>query len=129
MLRLLLPRLRRFALRLPRDPTSADDLVQATLERALTRWRSRRPQGNVRAWLFTILSRQFLDAQRRGRRYAWLLEWFAVTHSAEPSAERHALARSSLAVFVRLPAALPTLPCARKPFVTGAGGSASLASG
>src|SRR3546814_21041066 len=89
MLRLLLPRLRRFALRLPRDPTSADDLVQATLERALTRWRSRRPQGNVRAWLFTILYRQFLDAQRRGRRSAWLLAWFAGPDSAAPSAEQN----------------------------------------
>jgi RNA polymerase sigma-70 factor (ECF subfamily) len=109
VLRLLLPRLRRFALRLARDPASADDLVQATLERALTRWPGRRPEGNVRAWLFTILYRQFLDSQRRGRRYARLLEWFSGADSATPSVERQALARSSLDAFERLPEAQRTL--------------------
>jgi len=109
VLRVLLPRLRRFALRLTCDPASADDLVQATLERALTRWHSRRPQGSVRAWLFTILYRQFLDSQRRSRRYARLLEWFAGADSAAPSAERQALARSSLDTFERLPEAQRTL--------------------
>ena len=37
-LRDLLPRLRRFALWLTREPASADDLVQACLERALSCW-------------------------------------------------------------------------------------------
>ncbi|QVQ25384.1 sigma-70 family RNA polymerase sigma factor [Achromobacter deleyi] len=109
VLRQLLPRLRRFALRLTRDPVSADDLVQSTLERALTRWRGRRPQGNVRAWLFTILYRQFLDSQRRSRRYARLLDWFAGSDAAAPSAEREVIARSSLDVFERLPEAQRTL--------------------
>src|SRR3546814_19636554 len=60
-------------------------------------------------WLFTILYRQFLDSQRRGRRYARLLEWFAGTDSAAPSAERQALARSSLDAFELLPEAQRTL--------------------
>lgn len=109
VLRQLLPRLRRFALRLTRDAVAADDLVQSTLERALTRWRGRRPQGDVRAWLFTILYRQFLDAQRRSRRYARLLSWFAGSDAAAPSAEREVIARSSLDVFERLPEAQRTL--------------------
>ena len=111
LLRQMLPRLRRFALRLARDPASADDLVQATLERALTRWHSRRPQGDIRAWLFTILYRQFLDSHRRARRYARLLEWFggAGVDTAAPSAERQVLARSSLNAFERLPEAQRTL--------------------
>ena len=105
LLRQLLPRLRRFALRLARDPAAADDLVQATLERALTRWPGRRPQGDVRAWLFTILYRQFLDSQRRARRYARLLGWFAGSDAVAPSAEREAIARSALDTFERLPEA------------------------
>ncbi|MBP8322466.1 sigma-70 family RNA polymerase sigma factor, partial [Pseudomonas aeruginosa] len=105
VLRQLLPRLRRFALRLTRDPVSADDLVQSALERALTRWRGRRSQGDVRAWLFTILYRQFLDSQRRSRRYARLLSWFSGSEAAAPSAERAVIARSSLDVFERLPEA------------------------
>ncbi|MBV7485348.1 sigma-70 family RNA polymerase sigma factor [Bordetella sp. BOR01] len=109
VLRLLLPRLRRFALRLTHDPASADDLVQSTLERALTRWPGRRPEGNIRAWLFMILYRQFLDSQRRARRYGRLLDWFAGTDATAPSAERQALARSSLDAFERLPEAQRTL--------------------
>lgn len=109
VVRQLLPRLRRFALHLTRDPVSSDDLVQSALERALTRWPSRRPQGNVRAWLFTILYRQFLDSQRRSRRYARLLDWFTGSEAAVPSAERTAIARASLDFFERLPEAQRTL--------------------
>lgn len=109
VLRQLLPRLRRFALRLTHESASADDLVQSTLERALTRWPGRRPQGNVRAWLFTILYRQFLDSQRRSRRYARVLDWFAGSDAMAPSAEREAIARSSLDTFERLPEAQRTL--------------------
>ena len=38
-----------------RDHSAADDLVQDTLERALSRWFLRRADGDLRAWLFTIL--------------------------------------------------------------------------
>ena len=69
-LRLLIPRLRRFAVSLTRNPSNADDLVQACLERALAKWNDKRPDGDLRAWLFSILYRQFLDAHRRSRRYA-----------------------------------------------------------
>ena len=109
VVRRLLPRLRRFALQLTREPVSADDLVQSTLERALKRWRSRRPQGDVRAWLFTILYRQFLDSQRRSRRYARVLEWFAGSDASAPSVEREVMARSSLDIFERLPETQRTL--------------------
>jgi RNA polymerase sigma-70 factor (ECF subfamily) len=51
----LIPSLRRYASALLRDRTAADDLVQDCLERAITYWDRRRPDGNVRAWLFTIL--------------------------------------------------------------------------
>jgi len=64
-----IPGLRRFALALLRgDRVRADDLVQDTLERALSRWRGRRPDGDLRGWLYTILYNQFLsDRRRRGR--------------------------------------------------------------
>ena len=69
----LLPRLRRFALWLTRDLSSADDLVQSTMERALSTRAAKRDDGDLRAWLFRILYRQFLDTRRRAQRYAWLL--------------------------------------------------------
>ncbi len=64
----LIPSLRRYAYALVRDHDAADDLVQDTLERALSRWILRRDGGDLRAWLFTILRNLHLDAYRRGRR-------------------------------------------------------------
>lgn len=72
-LRELLPRLRRFALWLTRDIHAADDLVQSTLERALSSGSGRRDDASLRSWLFTILYRRFIDGKRSAKRYAWLL--------------------------------------------------------
>lgn len=103
-LRDLLPRLRRFALWLTRQPASADDLVQATLERALSRWRGKQQEGDLRAWLFAILYRQFLDGQRRAKRHARLLALFGRdTPEAAPSTERIVIAHATLAALERLP--------------------------
>ncbi len=48
-LRELIPRMRRCAVSLTRNPSSADDLVQASLERALSSWGKKRPDGDLRA--------------------------------------------------------------------------------
>lgn len=98
----LLPRLRRFAQSLTRDPSSADDLVQASLERALRGWASKRDEGNLRAWLFAILYRQFIDQHRRSRRTGRMLEWLIGRDDSQPSAERSVVAQSTLAAFERL---------------------------
>ncbi len=64
-----IPRLRRFACALLRgDQERADDLVQDTLERALSHWRLRRSEGNLRGWLYTILYNRFLSDQHRLKR-------------------------------------------------------------
>jgi RNA polymerase sigma-70 factor (ECF subfamily) len=64
-----IPGLRRFASALLRgNREAADDLVQDTLVRALSRWHLRRNEGNVRGWLFTILYNRFLTDQHRSRR-------------------------------------------------------------
>src|SRR5215469_13092199 len=64
-----IPGLRRFAYALLRgDQERADDLVQDTLERALSCWHLRRNDGNVRSWLYTILHNRFLSDQLRARR-------------------------------------------------------------
>ena len=64
-----IPGLRRFASALLRgNREAADDLVQDTLVRALSRWHLRRNEGNVRGWLFTILYNRFLTDQDRSRR-------------------------------------------------------------
>jgi RNA polymerase sigma factor (sigma-70 family) len=63
-----IPSLRRYARALLRDPGEADDLVQDCLERALRRWRQRRPGEPLRPWLFSIMHNLFVDAVRRRAR-------------------------------------------------------------
>ena len=51
-----IPQLRNFARALVRgDQDRADDLLQDSLVRALSGWRGRRCNGNLRAWLYKIL--------------------------------------------------------------------------
>lgn len=64
----LIPALRRYAYALVRDHDAADDLVQDTLERALSRWSLRRSDGDLRAWLFTIQHNLHISARRQGQR-------------------------------------------------------------
>ncbi len=64
----LIPALRRYAYALVRDHDAADDLVQDTLERALSRWSLRRSDGDLRAWLFTIQRNLHVSALRQGQR-------------------------------------------------------------
>ena len=101
-LRELIPRLRRFALSLTRHASNADDLVQNCLERALGSVADKRPDGDLRAWLFTILYRQFVDNHRRSRRYARMLEFFTGRDDTQPSTERTVLAQSTLEAFDQL---------------------------
>jgi len=63
----MLPRLRRFALSLTGDRAEADDLVQATCERALSRYHQWRPDSRLDRWLFAILHHLFIDERRAVR--------------------------------------------------------------
>ncbi len=103
-LRELIPALRRFALWLARDAANADDLVQSCLERALSRWGSKRPAGSLKSWLFTILYRQFVDSRRRASRLQRFVEVFSDEPQLEPSAEDTVMARSALESFGQLSA-------------------------
>lgn len=60
----LLPRLRRFARALTRNPHDADDLVQITLERALARAHQLQPGAALAGWAFGILRHAWIDELR-----------------------------------------------------------------
>ena len=65
----VIPALRRYARTFVRDAAAADDLVQDTLERAISRWHQRRSDGDARTWLFTILHNLAVNhLQASGRR-------------------------------------------------------------
>ena len=63
-----IPRLRRYALALTRNPAQADDLVQSCLLRALVKRHLWRPDTNLRSWLFTMLHNQPVSEIRRAVR-------------------------------------------------------------
>jgi RNA polymerase sigma-70 factor (ECF subfamily) len=63
-----IPRLRRYARALVRNHVHADDLVQDTLVRALTKKHLWEPGSNMRAWLFTLMHNQHVNAVRRAMR-------------------------------------------------------------
>jgi RNA polymerase sigma-70 factor (ECF subfamily) len=63
----LLPRLRRFALLLTRHQDDADDLVQAGVERALSKLGGWREGSRLDSWMFKIMQNLWID-QMRARR-------------------------------------------------------------
>jgi len=61
----LIPRLRRYARALTGERFRADDLVQDTLERAISKWALWRPGTDLRAWTFTIMHNVFVNQVKR----------------------------------------------------------------
>lgn len=70
----MIPALRRYARAMVQDRAAADDLVQDCLERVISRWHQRRPDGNTRSWVFAILhnlaANQLRQRTRRGTHVA-----------------------------------------------------------
>lgn len=102
----VIPSLRRYARTFVRDPGAADDLVQDTLERAISRWHQRRSDADTRTWLFTILHNLAVNhlrrAARRGRELS--LDAAAESDVAVPSRQEDALRHDDiLAAVSRLP--------------------------
>ena len=60
-----IPRLRRYARALTGDRTSADDLVQDTLERAWGKLHLWRRGSDIRAWMFSIMHNTFINHVRK----------------------------------------------------------------
>jgi len=76
----LLPRLRRFARTLTRNPHDADDLVQLALERALARLDQWKPGSKLESWMFGIIKNAWIDEVRARGRHSRL---FAPEEEAE----------------------------------------------
>jgi RNA polymerase sigma factor (sigma-70 family) len=96
----VLPRLRRFAHGLARDPADADDLTQATAERALNARASFRAGTSMLAWSMRIMRNLWIDTARRRQRRGRILapeeegERIGADGAAESSVELHYLMRA-----------------------------------
>jgi RNA polymerase sigma-70 factor (ECF subfamily) len=101
-LKVLLPRLRVYALSLTRDRSRADDLVQDTAVKALAGRNSFRPGTNFKAWLFRIQRNEFVSGLRRARPTVCLDDMIANVPSYPPRQEGGLIMREFLDAFHRL---------------------------
>jgi RNA polymerase sigma-70 factor, ECF subfamily len=62
------PRLRRYARSLVFEDAQSDDLVQSTLERALSHWHQFDQQRDIVVWLLSIAHNAHLDMRRKDSR-------------------------------------------------------------
>ena len=100
----LLPRLRRFARTLARDPHDADDLVQIAVERALARSDQLRPDSQLSSWMFGILRNAWIDETRtRGRRNRIFAPEEMGENVSDASGEAHTDVLSVQDAMARLP--------------------------
>ena len=100
----LLPRLRRFARNLTRNPHDADDVVQIAIERAITRADQRRPDARLDGWIFKIVRNAWIDEVRsRGRRDKIFAPEEAGEHIGSDAIEQEATLMSVQAAMQRLP--------------------------
>jgi RNA polymerase sigma-70 factor (ECF subfamily) len=100
----LLPRFRRFARTLARNPDDADDLVQLAIERALTRLDQWQPGTRLDSWMYGIIKNAWIDEvrarQRRDRVHA---PEELGEHVADAASEAHIDRLSLEAALARLP--------------------------
>ena len=64
----LLDQLYGAALRMTRNPTDAEDLVQETFAKAYAAFHQYRPGTNLKAWLYRILTNTFINTYRKKQR-------------------------------------------------------------
>jgi RNA polymerase sigma-70 factor (ECF subfamily) len=104
------------ALRMTRNPTDAEDLVQETSVKAYAAFHQFRPGTNLRAWLNRILTTTFINVYRKRRREPQqalggdLQEWQMSADRLSPpvpSAETEALDRTTDSDLLRALRGLP----------------------
>lgn len=106
----LVPELRGRACRLCGDPTTADDIVQDTVERALKFAKQYERGTNLRAWVYQILFSVFITRYRRTRRERNALKHLATDPCAWTMPERFASPDASISLNPTTQGKLDALP-------------------
>jgi len=100
----LLPRLRRFARNLTRNPHDADDVLQIALERALLKLDQWHRDARLDSWMFKIVRNAWIDELRsRGRRDLIFTGAEAGYHVGDASLDREVELMSVQSAMGRLP--------------------------
>ncbi|MFZ6680484.1 sigma-70 family RNA polymerase sigma factor [Undibacterium sp. Tian12W] len=99
-----IPRLRRYARALVGDRAGADDLVQDTMERGWLKLGSFLPDGDMRAWLFSIMHNLRLDQLRKPSLTTVELDDEDASLPAQAASQNHGLELRDLqAALLQLP--------------------------
>ncbi len=99
-----IPRLRRYARALVGDRAGADDLVQDTMERGWLKLGSFLPDGDMRAWLFSIMHNLRLDQIRKPSLATVELDDEDLSLPAQAASQSHGLELRDLqAALMQLP--------------------------
>ena len=104
------PRLRRYARALVNNRDDADDLVQDTLERALTRAALWQGVADMRAWLFGVMHNLHVDGVRRPKLHTVVLDDDTPEHPV-------AAAQGERLAVLDLQAALERLPVEQREII------------
>src|SRR3954467_15124885 len=106
----LVPELRGRACRLAGDPTTAEDIVQDTVERAL-KFAAQYERGtNLRAWVYQILFSVFVTRYRRTRREKNALKVLASDPCAWTVPERFTSPEAAVSLTATTQTKLKSLP-------------------
>ena len=116
----LMPSLYGAALRLTRNPSDAEDLVQEAYLRAYRGFGGFTPGTNLKAWLYRILTNTFINSYRKKQREPVTVlgeeipDWYLYDHLADDASSRET-ASAEAQVLERMPdedvqAALDALP-------------------
>lgn len=103
----VLPRLRRFCQAMAGNGPDGDDLMQATVERALTRSSQFEPGTRLDSWMFRIAQNLHIDGTRAVRRRGTAVDVEALHGLAGSDGRQLAESRSDLAAAQRALQALP----------------------
>ncbi|MFP7673988.1 RNA polymerase sigma factor [Marivita sp. S0852] len=99
-----LPALRAFAMSLTRNASTADDVVQDSVEKAWKNFDKFQPGTNLRAWLFTILRNTYYSSRRKVKREVSDPEGVFVGQMSEkPAHDGHLQFEEFRKAFAKLP--------------------------
>ena len=92
----LLPRLRRFSLAMTRSEADADDLVQATCERAIANLEKWEPGTRLDSWMYRIAQNLHRNVIRQSKRRESHLSVVEATADSHNDGEAAAMAQMAL---------------------------------
>ncbi len=111
----LRPRLHRLAYAWCHDAALADDLVQDTLAKALTRGEQLRDEQALESWLFSILNNGWRDHLRARRDFLDVTELDETVYCEEAGPEQHYASRQAIQ---RVRHAIARLPIGQRQVIT-----------